>query len=346
MKNPLLIFLLFFSNQIFSQNNKIDKSIIIPREIDFNDCVKKITIKNYILNKKNNKIDTVKTISEINFSKKGNIQLLKSYNNSLNDLWSIVEFDVLGRIKTISKKNNDKMINTVNQYFSNTTEFPDSTLINTSENYKEKYINYFKKNLVIKQEHYVNNSLQDFRVYKYNNQNQLIEDLYLNPENDTDETVVSKSDNQLSFYPERLTLFEYKKIKDTIITIKISPKFSLKEVTKKIKTDKFSLEIIDEYDHDYLAKSRFFYTSKDSISDIRYYYKNKKEIRDYYKTITTPKSIVSIWKSEISYDKAERNETINIDIVYDKFNNWIKKIYSKDNVITQIIEREIGYYCH
>jgi hypothetical protein len=346
MKKIALIFLLFISSQIFSQNNKIDKSIIMPTEIDFKDCVKKITINSYRLNEKNGKIDTAKTISEINFSKKGNVQSLKSYNNSLNDLWRIVQFDDLGRIKTISKKNNDKMINSVNQYFSNRTEFPDSTLINDSENYKEKYVNYLKKDLVIKQEHYVNNSLQDFRVYKYNNQNQLIEDLYLNPENDSDETVVYKGDNQLSFYPERLTLYEHKKIKDTIITTKIRPKFSLKEVVKKLKTDKFSLEIIEEYEKDYLKNSRFFYTSKDSISDIRYYYKNKKEIRDYYKTTTTPKSIVSKWKSEISYDKVERNEVINIDIVYDKFSNWIKKIYSKDNVTKQIIEREIEYYCH
>jgi hypothetical protein len=345
MKNIFLIFLLFFSHMIFSQTNRIDKTIIIPREIDFKDCVKKITLKNYTLNKKNDKIDTVKTISEINFYKDGKLELLKNYNSSINDLWRIVEFDNLGRITKMSRKNNDKMINFVNQYYNNKTEFPDSTFI-ISENYNEKYVNYFKKNLVIKQEHFVNNSLKDYRVFKYNNQNQLIEDLYLNPENDTDKTVVYKGDNQISFYPERLTLYEHKKIKDTIIITKISPKFFNKEVTKKLKTDKFSLKIIEEYDKDYLTKSRFIYTFKDSISEISYYYKNKKEIRDYYKSTTTPKSIISNWKSEISYDKTERNSIINIETTYDKFHNWTKKIYLRGNLTIEIIERTIEYYCH
>jgi hypothetical protein len=346
MKKLLLLFLLFCSNQNFSQNNKIDKSLIIPREIDFKNCVKKITINNYAFNKKNDKVDTIKTISEINFSKSGKLELLKNYNNSLNDLWRIVEFDDLGRIIIISKKNNDKMINSVIQYFSNKTEFPDSTLIHPSEKYNEKYINYFKENLVVKQNHFVNNSLQDYRLYKYNNQNQLIEDLYLNPKNNSDETVVYNGDNQLSFYPERQTLYEYKITKDTIIKTKIRPKSSNKEVTKELKNNKFSIKIIEHYEKDYLDSSQFIYTSKDSISSCSFYYDNKKQITRYYKTITTPKRIVSNWKNDISNDKAETNVVINIDIVFDKYSNWIKKIYSKDKLITQIIERKIEYYCH
>jgi hypothetical protein len=121
------------------------------------------------------------------------------------------------------------MFNSVFQYFSTESEFPDSTTIYTNE----KYVNYFKNNFVVKQEHFVNGSLEDFRLYKYNDKNQLIEDLYLNSENDSDETIVSKADNQLTFYPERLTKYEYKVIKDTLISIKIRPKYNLKEVTKK-----------------------------------------------------------------------------------------------------------------
>ena len=40
----------------------------------------------------------------------------------------------------------------------------------------------------------------------------------------------------------------------------------------------------------------------------------------------------------------ERTEIIKIDIVSDKFNNWTKKTYSKDNTITKILERKIEYY--
>ena len=149
----------------------------------------------------------------------------------------------------------------------------------------------------------------------------------------------------LHFYPERLTLYQYKKTKDTLISIKIRPKYNRKEVTKKLKTNNFSLEIIDDYDNDYLKNTRFIYTYKDSINEFSYYYKNKKEIRDYYKTFSTGKSIISKWKNEGYGNNEERSEIIKIDIVYDKFENWIKKTYTKENLTTRIIEREINYYC-
>ena len=343
--NKILIFLIIIqSGIIFSQNTKIDKKQIIPLDIEFKGNVKKITLKTFDLNKKVNKIDTTKTISEIFFSKLKKIFKINKYDKSLENLWSVTEFDELERVKTISRKNEDKMFNFVIQYFSNETEFPDSTSIFYTETYKEKYINYFKNKLVTKQYHYVNDSLQDYRSYKYNNKKQLIEDIYLNPENDSDETVVSKSNYQLSIYPEKLTKYEYKESKDTLITIKIRPKYNLREVTKKLKTKLFSVEIKEEFDKDYLKNSKFIYTYKDSINESSYYYKNKKEIKNYYKTISTQKSIISKWKTEGYGDDSERNDIIKIDVIYDKFKNWIRKSYSKENQITRIIEREIEYY--
>lgn len=339
----LFIILLQFGS-LFSQNTKIDKNQIIPRDVDFNGNVKKITLKVFDLNKKAEKIDTTKAISEIYFSKLKKILKINKFDKSLENLWSITEFDDLERVKTISRKNEGKMFNSVIQYFSNESEFPDSTTIYSSEKYKEKYINHFKNNLVIKQEYLVNDSLQDYRLYKYNDKNQLIEDLYLNPENNSDKTVVFKADNQLSFYPERLTKYEYKVIKDTLISIKIRPKYNLKEITKKIKTKKYSLEIKEDYDNDFFKNARFIYTYKDSINDFSYYYKNKKEIRDYYKTTRTQKSIISKWKTEGYGNNEERSEIMKIDVVYDKLKNWIRKTYSKENQITRIIEREIEYY--
>ncbi|WP_158728191.1 hypothetical protein [Flavobacterium sp. I-STPA6A] len=343
--NKTYLFIIFFQfGLLFSQNTKIDKKQIIPREIDFNGNVKKITLKVFDLNRKEEKIDTTKAISEIYFSKLKKILKINKFDKSLDDLWNITEFDDLERIKKISRKNEGKMFNSVIQYFSTENEFPDSTTIDFNENYKEKYINYIKNSLVIKQEHFVNDLLQDYRLYKYNEKNQLIEDLYLNPENDSDETVVSKADNQLSFYPERLTKYEYKVIKDTLISIKIRPKYNLKEETKKLKTKKYTLEIKEDYDNDFLKSSRLIYTYKDSINDLSYYYKNKKEIRDYYKTTSTEKNIISKWKTEGYGNNEERIEIIKIDVISDKYKNWIRKTYSKANQTTRIIEREIEYY--
>ncbi len=341
MKDLILINLLFFSGILFSQNTKIEKKQIVPKEIDYKGSVKKITLKTFNLNKSSNKIDTTKTISEIYFSKQKKILKIKKYDKSLNNLWSINEFDNLERIKTISRKDGTKMFNSVIQYFSNNTQFPDSTIIDFKQNYKEKYINYFKDTLVIKQEHFVNDLLQDYRLYKYNLKNQLIEDLYLNPENNSDETLVSKSDNELAFYPERLTKYEYQIAKDTILITKISPKYSIKEITKKVQSKDNKSEVTEKYENEILTESTIIFTSKDSISNIHIRYRNK-EIFSYYKTLTNLNSIITIWSS--FPNDTEKTFTTKIETEYDKFKNWIKKTYSNDGNINYISERQIDYY--
>lgn len=346
MNKILLIITFFYSGILYSQKTAIDKNLITPKDIDFQGCVKKITLKNFELTAQSGKIDTLKTITEIDFSKQGRILKVKKYNNSLNELSSFVEYDDLERIIKIATKDGDKMASSENQYFNKKSEFPDSTTINSDKKYLEKYLNHFKNNVVVKQEHFVNGSLKEYSLYKYNDKNQMIEDLYLNSENDSEETVVSKTDNQLKFYPKILTLYEYKKAKDTLISIKIIPKYKIKEVTKKLKKNEFSLEIKEKYENDKLKSASCIYVNKDSISESFYNYNNKKEIKDFYNTSTTQNSIISKIKNEGYANNQERSEIVKIEVAYDKFKNWIRKKYTKDNITSRIIEREIIYYCH
>jgi hypothetical protein len=58
--------------------------------------------------------------------------------------------------------------------------------------------------------------------------------------------------------------------------VKVRPENFIQRSEKEIKDDKFSLEIIEEYEGDYHKMSRFIYKSKDSISNISYYYKKQK----------------------------------------------------------------------
>lgn len=351
MKKIILIGLLLLNSVVFSQNSKVDKRYLIPIDIDFKGCVKKITLKNLSLDRMSAKKDSVKTISEVFFSKNGKLQLVKLYDNETKDSWRDIEFDALERIKNISKNNAISKITYLNQYFSSNSEFPDSTKSSANEKYREKYINRFTNNLVTKQERYVNDILQDYRVYKYNNENQLIEDLYTNPENDSDATLVTSESNKgtkLSFYPERQTLYEYKKDKDTAIVIKISPKYSYREVTKEVKNKNFELKIVENFVKGFLEKKQITWTSKDSMSNYLYLYNSKKEVRSYYFTFRNSKKIVSKSKSDF-YNNGQEEENItiyNIDIVYDKFKNWIKKTRSTGGKIESIIERKIDYYCH
>lgn len=345
MKNLILFFLLFLSKgAIHSQNNVIDKSLIIPKDIEFNGSVKKIIVKKLTINKNATNKDSLKGIAEVYFTKKGNIKTLKICNDLKTNFFSIVEFDNLNRIKKILHERDNNSTTFVEQFFRKTNEFADSTLIFRENNNIEKYINHFKRNLIIKEEHFYNNKLQDYRTYKYNNQNQLIEDLYSNPEIDTDETVVFKENYEISVYPERLTLYEHKKENDTIITIKIRPKSSIKEVIKNIKTNKFTLEINEKYKDESLKSTRTIYTSKDSISNISIHFKKNREIERYYKTFITPNKELIVWTNGISNNEKENTDVTHINIVFDKFKNWTKKIYSKNNLIIKILEREIEYY--
>lgn len=343
--------MLLLNSVIFSQNNNIDKKYLIPFDIEFKGCVKKITLKTLRIDRMSTKIDSVKTNSEVSFSYNGKVQYVKLYDYKTMDSWRDIEFDALERIKNISKNNGILKVTYLNQYFSGNSEFPDSTKSNIDEKYREKYINRFTNNLVTKQERYVNDTLQDYRLYKYNKENQIIEDLYHNLENDSDETLFtseSKKGSKLSFYPERQTLYEYKKDKDTTIVIKISPKYSRKEVTKKVKNKNFELKIVENYSKDFLERKETNWTSKDSLSNCVYLYNSKKEVNSYYITFQNSKQIVYKSKSN-SYNNEQAEEKItiyNIETVYDRFKNWIKKTRSKDGEIESITERKIDYYCH
>jgi hypothetical protein len=143
------------------------------------------------------------------------------------------------------------------------------------------------------------------------------------------------------------TTYDYNKFKDTITVTKtnITPKHTYKEVTKELKTNIYSLEIKESYDNDYLHQSTHTYTSKDSIFNCSYYYKNNKEISRFYKTITKPNAQEGTWNSNVGTDQ-ESTQTIKIETTFDKFNNWTRKVYSTDNYTNRLITREIEYYCH
>jgi hypothetical protein len=323
------------------------KNESMPANIDFKGSVKKIIVKTLRIQRLSTKIDSIRATSEIYFSKNGKIQSVNHTDNYVKNLWRKIEFDALERITSISIDNGTETSDFVKQYYSGNSEFPDSTIINRGEKYKEKYINRFVNNLVTKQEHYVNDTLQDYRVYKYNEQNQLIEDLYLNPENESGETLVSSESHsgyKLSFYPERQTLYEHKKVKDTTIVVKISPKYSRREVTKKVQNKKFDLKIIEEYDRDFFKRSETTWTSKDSSSTAVYYFGPKKEIRDYYLTFRNSKKIIYKTKSSNYNQDQEKVSIYTIDNAYDKFKNWTKKVYFNEGVLDHMIERQIEYY--
>lgn len=352
MKRIILLFF-FLMNFMFllAQNDPINRFIIPPRNIDFKDCIKSITVFDYSINSSRNNIDTIKEVNKILFDKKGIIT--KQYNcvKSIEDLWQIIEYDNKGRIKTIFRKNNDKISLFVKQFFNEFSEYPDSLNIYRGEKDKtEQYLNTFNGKLLVKQGFYTQNTLRHYKSYQYDKKNRLIKESFINTKNGWGITIdksITGNNDEKTLNPNDNTTYEYNLIKDTLVITKtnITAKHTYKEIKRVLKTKKYTLEVNDEYDNDHLQNSTQIYTSKDSISHNIFYYNNKKEISRYYKTITTPNSQIGNWNSEVNKGK-ESTQTIKIEIVLDKFNNWTKKTYLSDNIITRIITREIEYYCH
>ncbi len=349
--NIILLFLLFSNLCIYSQKKPIE-NISNSKEflpIDFNGCIKSMAIKSYSYNKKKETTDTTASYYKIFFAKNGNITKHIYFDKSLTNEKRIIEYDELERIKTIKINDDGKIWLASEQFFNNFSNYPDSTNIyHYGNKYKGKYINLFNKKNLIKQEFYTQDTLRHYNIYIYDAKNRLIKDIFYNTKNGFGITIgksITGNQDEKTLWPNDSTIYEYKKTKDTLITIKLKRK-GWKEIKKELKSNDFSLVILEKYNRDFLENSRYTYKSKDSIFDCTYYYKEKKEIRSFYKTITSLKSIVSNWKSDSFFDNEEKNETVYIETEYDAYNNWIKKKKSKDNITISLVTREIEYYHH
>lgn len=347
----IFFWLIFFGSFLncYSQNLVVDRFVMRPLNIDFKGHVQKIAIKDSKFETLKEKKDTVVTQSEFYFSKEGKLIQEKNFGKNLDDLTQIVDYSGIDKINTISRKKSDSFSVVLKQYFGEHSKYPDSIYIYRPEYSEvEKYINNFENNSLAKQSRFSNNKLVDYRIYKYDSNNRLIEELYKNPENESGEEVTSKEVNgtiRMSFYPQRQILYEYRVNNDTLIRIKIRPgKLVFKEVKKELKKKKYSLDIEEEYENEYLKRTAFLYKSKDSTASIITLYRGDKEISSCYKTFISPTKIISISKSDFYSNNMERKSTIEIKTVFDTHNNWIKKTYFKDKKAENVIERKIEYY--
>ena len=337
-------------NQLFafSQNDAVNRFVYPPRDIEHNDCVKSVTIFNYSFNKKNDVIDTIKTINKVQFIKKGSIEKQWYYDSSSKDPWQIIEYDNKERILTISRKNKDQISLFAKQFFNSFSEYPDSLNIYRREKKKtDQYINIFKKKLLVKQEYYTQDTLRHYNTFQYDKKKRLIKESFINTKNGWGITIdksITGNKDEKTLNSNDYKTYDYSTFKDTMVITKtnFTPKHTYKEIKKELKSNSYLLKINEEYNNNYLEKSTYTYTSRDSIFNCTYYYINKKQINRFYKTVTTPNKIISNWNNN---DK-ESKEVIRIEIELDEFNNWIRKTYTTNNTVTRLTTRKIEYYCH
>lgn len=181
----------------------------------------------------------------------------------------------------------------------------------------------FNKKNLIRQEYYVQDTLRHYNTYICDNKKRLIKDNFYNTKNgfviNLGKSITGHKDEK-TIHSNDSIIYEYKKIKDTLITIKHQPKI-WNEIKKQIKSNNFSSVIVEKYNRDFLDNARHTYKSKESIFDSTYYYNGKKEIRSFYITITTPTSVVSNWKSDDYYNSEEKTSMVYIGFEFDVYNN-------------------------
>jgi hypothetical protein len=350
MKKILLLIFFLSSLLAYSQNDAIAKFVLPTRDTEYKrGNIKTIKVKRMSFTKNKGTIDTLLLITKIEFSKTGLFSKRLDYDK-FGKITQIIDYDKAGRIEKIQRLRNDTLSVFAKQFFSQSSEYPDSLNIYWgSEKKSEQYINHFVKKLLVKQEYYAQDTLRHYHLYSYDNKKRLIKDNFYNTPNGfgitLDKSITGDKDEK-DLYPNDSTKYSYKTNKDTLIKIRDRMSYSLKDITKNYDCKDYSLTVKEEYSKNYLKNTSYKYTfkSKDSIYEIKYNYINNKEIKDYFKTTITSKNIISTWKMSGYFNDEERNEITQIETQYDQHSNWSKKIYSKDAIVLMLVEREIEYY--
>lgn len=325
-----IFFILIFYSISYSQENPI-KDLIIYQYSDFKGCVKSISVNNTRYNLYNpisNKKDETGTRLYQELYSENQIRRVRfEYNKSFNEEpYQKTEFDSLGRVELLKRSKNYYYYDlTLKQFFSNQSMYPDtvSLLKNDTINI-EKYINYFRDTLVVKQEYYLRDTLRTFLIFEYDSLDRLIKKIDVNTKNGFgitldksftgDKTVKHLNPNDTTYYKHTMegdstVISEYRN-------------GDLQEVKKKYKSHDFYIKVVEDVGFSNSSYLNHYFSSKDSLSHrVRYIDRNGKVEHD-IKTVT----YISV------------NE-------YDKVGNWIKKTFVKDGKIDRVVKREIKYYC-
>ncbi|MBE7688986.1 hypothetical protein F6A46_12225 [Tenacibaculum finnmarkense genomovar ulcerans] len=348
MKNSIFYIIILITNLISAQEKSIDDYVSNIWNTEHTSSVKSIFIEHLeFYRNKESRIDTSRITNKVFYDKKNNLIKRNDYSKDLKEPTQIIYYDTLNRVSKIIRKHKGEITEVFKQYFSSNSKYPDSLNI-FEKGIKTQYINHFSHTLLTKKEFFRNNTLRHYNLYKYNSDNQLTKKLFINTKNGfgviLDKSFTGyKSEKHLNANDS--TIYKYQKKIDTLI-IKKYRYNKLDKIIKKIKNKNLEIVIEDDFWNGKLNSRFSNYKWKDSIKT-EYLRFNKKLEVDEYKNITTSKDkIIKRWKNSMTNERPENVEIKTIQTKYDKFNNWINKIYILDGLIEKEINRKIEYNWH
>ena len=319
------------------------------RNAEHIDCVSSIYIQEYNYSKRNEKIDTSKFVSKVFYNKTDSIIKRFDYFRGFEKPSQIIIYDSLSRISKIERNDGNQITETICQYFSNNTKYPDSLIIYSEGLTKrEQTTNHFLNNLVVKQELFTNDTLRNYTIFDYDSKKRLVKKLNINTKNGFG-IILDKSFTgtvtRKDLNPNDSTFYEYENKLDTLIISEYQEN-KLEKVKKTFKNKNIEIKIEQDYWRGRLSNTISTYKWKDSVKTEYRSYNDKLELSSYGNTITHNDKIESIWKYSMTNDSPENIVITKIQTIYDKYGNWINKSYIRNEIKEREIKREIEYNCH
>lgn len=139
--------------------------------------------------------------------------------------------------------------------------------------------------------------------------------------------------------PNDTTFYKHKISNDTLITA-IYRKGKLRIVEKKLSINNLKVKISENHRFGYVSEREIKYIWADSSRISKERYNKYGKIRRYsYSSFNSKRTI-----SRNSYMPSYKKSILKIKTKKDSYDNWIRKEYIRDNIITNIIIRKIEYF--
>ncbi len=347
MKKAVITLILIIStNLIFSQSKVIEEYESNFENLEHIGCVKSIFIEDSKFDENSERIDLPKTY-KVKYDDQDKMIKQFYYWKNLQNPFKITTYDSLSRISKIEINREGGNGEIVIQYFKDDSVYPDSLKIFSQDMIeRQKYINHFKDDIIVRRDLIPNNTLRYYTLFEYDSNNHLTKELNINTKDGFG--VINKLGNSTTKTLNRndSTLYNYKKIGDTIIINREKYK-GLVVTNKTYKDDNVEINIEEQTstNRGLTFQTTTIYKWKDSTKIENKYYKEKNVLNSYNKTFIYEDKILSKWiyPIMIKNGQAEKQEITNIERTFDKNRNWINKTFFRKNLKVKEIKRTIEY---
>ncbi len=309
--------------------------------------VKKLQVIKLSKKSKKNSLDTVILIDQY-FYKNLKPQKRTYYYLDFSKPHKITHFDTLGRIilganpikygaytSKFHYTGNSIKPDSIDKYWN------DSILVS-------QYINYFKNERIVRQDYIRKDTVRTFVTLEYDSIKRLIRKIDHNTKYGkgfsfgNGFTKDGKTKKILD--PNDTTLYKHKINKDTLIT-SIYRKGKLRTVEKTLSIKELNIKVTENHRFGYVSEREIKYMWPDSSKYAKERFDEKRKIRSYRYTNINPNKTISRYHDKFYFrNKPERKTVLNVNTLYDSKDNWIKKVYIRNNLISRITIRKIEYF--